>query len=87
MKTHHHNQEKKESESNISGQTERPDQTFLDSGFINELLGSVEVDRDDPMVQAALAQMGVNREDEENGTQKDSTVNKKRKGDGDEKEG
>ena len=86
-KHHHHNQEKKESESNISGQTERPDQTFLDSGFINELLGSVEVDRDDPMVQAALAQMGVNREDEENGTQKDSTVNKKRKGDGDEKEG
>ena len=35
------------------------DSTFLDPAFINQLLGSVDVDQNDPLIQAALAQMGV----------------------------
>ena len=39
--------------------------SFLDAEFVKQLLGGVDVDPNDPMVQAALAQMGADREDDE----------------------
>jgi hypothetical protein len=30
---------------------------FLDADFVNQLLSSVDVDQNDPLIQAALAQM------------------------------
>jgi hypothetical protein len=35
------------------------DMAFLDPNFVNELLGSVDVDLNDPLIQAALAQLGA----------------------------
>ena len=32
---------------------------FLDAAFVSELLGSVDVDLNDPLIQAALAQLGA----------------------------
>ena len=75
-----------ETDNSASGHIDRRDHDYLDPIFINELLGSVNVDRNDPMVQAALAQMGVDRGDKKNESEKDGSVNKKRKGDDDEKE-
>jgi len=50
---------------------------FLDPAFISQLLGSVDVDQNDPAIQAALAQMGVlPPKDDEEGK---SPENKKRK--------
>ena len=43
--------------------TETP--SFLDAEFVRQLLGGVDVDPNDPMVQAALAQMSADREEEE----------------------
>merc|ERR1711991_497086 len=77
---------KKESGNNNSRYTDSLGNAFLDPAFINDLLVSVDVDGDDPMVQAALAQMGVDREDEKIEDDKDSSSNKKRKGDEDGKE-
>ena len=52
---------------------------FLDSAFVSELLGSVDVDLNDPLIQAALAQMGAGGSG--NNTTGDDTNNaKKRKG-------
>ena len=77
---------KRESGNNSSRHTDSRGNAFLDPAFINDLLVSVDVDRDDPMVQAALAQMGVDREDKKNEDEKDSSGNKKRKGNEDGKE-
>lgn len=43
----------------------------------------MDVDQNDPMVQAALVQMGIEKGEKENAkeTDKDSPENKKRKGD------
>lgn len=56
--------------------------SFLDPAFINELLGSVDVDQNDPLIQAALAQMGVLPSAKSDDASPDS---KKRKGEDEDK--
>jgi hypothetical protein len=58
---------------------------FLDSSFVSQLLESVDVDQNDPLFQAALAQINqaggakVPGEDKSGG--EDDSANRKRKGD------
>ena len=80
---HNHNEESNNDSIPIGSETETSDHAFLDPAFISELLGSVDVDQNDPMVQAALVQMGIEKGEKENAkeTDKDSPENKKRKGD------
>ena len=60
---------------------------FLDPAFVSQLLGSVDVDQSDPLIQAALAQMGAggsNAEQKDPGSGDASGgggESKKRKGD------
>jgi hypothetical protein len=54
--------------------------TFLDPAFVSRLLGSVDVDQNDPLIQAALAQLNAaNAPDSKGG--EDSKESRKRKGD------
>lgn len=39
--------------------------SFLDAEFVKQLLGGVDVDPSDPMVQAALAQLSADKQEEE----------------------
>jgi hypothetical protein len=54
---------------------------FLDADFVKQLLGSADVDPNDPMIQAALAQMNLEKKDE------DGADAKRRKKDDDESTG
>lgn len=60
--------------------------SFLDSAFVSQLLESVDVDHNDPLFQAALAQLnegapkGDKKEEEGKGGEEDKS-NRKRKGD------
>jgi hypothetical protein len=54
---------------------------FLDPAFVSQLLGSVDVDQNDPLIQAALAQLQGKGDAKEEDDNKES---RKRKG-GDEK--
>jgi len=55
---------------------------LLDSDFVSQLLGSVEVDKDDPLIQAALQQLGAGGEQKEKDDEKrDESGSKKRKED------
>ena len=55
--------------------------SFLDAEFVKQLLGGVDVDPNDPMVQAALAQMSADREDEEGKDPKRMKKDDEQKGD------
>lgn len=63
---------------------------FLDPEFVNQLLGSVDVDMNDPLIQSALAQMGAAKPSGDGavgggasggGAGEDDKDSKKRKGD------
>lgn len=50
---------------------------FLDAEFVKQLLGGVDVDPNDPLIQAALAQMGAAQQED------DANDAKRRKSDDD----
>jgi hypothetical protein len=57
---------------------------FLDSSFVSQLLESVDVDQNDPLFQAALAQInqaGAKGPGEDKSGGEDDSANRKRKGD------
>lgn len=58
---------------------------FLDSSFVSQLLESVDVDQNDPLFQAALAQINQagakGSGDDKSGGTEDDSANRKRKGD------
>jgi hypothetical protein len=57
--------------------------TFLDPNFVSELLGSVNVEVNDPLIQAALSQLGNANQNSANESDKseggDDNTGKKRK--------
>ena len=61
-----------------------PDSNFLDSAFVSQLLESVDVDQNDPLFQAALAQInqaGAKGDDKSGEGAEEDKNNRKRKGD------
>ena len=61
-----------------------PDSNFLDSEFVSQLLESVDVDQNDPLFQAALAQInqaGAKGDDKSGEGAEEDKNNRKRKGD------
>jgi hypothetical protein len=58
---------------------------FLDSSFVSQLLESVDVDQNDPLFQAALAQINQagakGPGGDKSGGAEDDSANRKRKGD------
>lgn len=58
-----------------SGAASSSSDMFIDPAFVSQLLGSVDVDSDDPLIRAALAQINANA----GGTEDPSKSNKKRK--------
>ena len=66
-------------------QSEVPGSNFLDSAFVSQLLESVDVDQNDPLFQAALAQInqaGATGGDDKSGEgAEEDKNNRKRKGD------
>lgn len=61
-----------------------PDSNFLDSAFVSQLLESVDVDQNDPLFQAALAQInqaGAKGDDKSGEGVEEDKNNRKRKGD------
>ena len=56
--------------------------SFLDPAFVSQLLGSVDVDQSDPLIQAALAQLqGKGPGSGNDGKDDKEGENRKRKGD------
>ena len=58
--------------------------SFLDPAFVSQLLGSVDVDQNDPLIQAALAQLqgpGAGAGNDGKGDKDKEGENRKRKGD------
>jgi hypothetical protein len=61
-----------------------PDSNFLDSAFVSQLLESVDVDQNDPLFQAALAQInqaGAKGDEKSGEGAEEDKNNRKRKGD------